>query len=160
MSATTTRGTQCGNCKQYHSGAAEVKACYMGQTETDQVFDSIAATLPAAMRTPASYPLHKEAYDPVKGDVHFLDGLYYRVHSAQGTGNKYACVWDATEKFVYARGMIRRLSKRTIVTAEQAKAFGDMTERCCFCSTKIDTPESTAVGYGPICAGKHGLPWG
>lgn len=31
---------------------------------------------------------------------------------------------------------------------------------CCFCGTEITTKESLAVGYGPICAEKWGLPWG
>jgi len=213
MSATTTRGTQCGNCKQYHSGAAEVKACYMGQTETDQVFDSIAATLPAAMRQEPTAtepqmnflrtlladrdhdfdvePLleglatskaaasemittlkgmpkksggrlataGKLGYDAQKGDVHVVDGSYYRVHKAQHSDRLYVCKWDG-ERFDYARGAMGLLSEATIATAEQAAAFGHMTEQCVFCSHPIDTPESVEVGYGPVCASRRGLPWG
>jgi len=95
----------------------------------------------------------------VKGDVHVVNGSYYRVHTAQGSGNLYACKWDG-ERFDYERGAIKLLSPDNKITAEQAAEFGHMFERCCFCSHDIDTPESTAVGYGPVCAEKHGLPWG
>ncbi|SRR5258708_36207566 len=37
---------------------------------------------------------------------------------------------------------------------------GQQRSYCCFCSTHIQTKESLAVGYGPICAEKWGLPWG
>lgn len=103
----------------------------------------------------------------VKGDVHVIEGgsgqdafvHYYRVHMAQGTGNLYACKWDGN-RFDYAKGAIKLLTPANKITAEQAAEFGHMFEQCVFCSHEIDTPESTAVGYGPICARKHGLPWG
>ena len=31
---------------------------------------------------------------------------------------------------------------------------------CCFCHKELTTKESLAVGYGPLCAEKLGLPWG
>lgn len=40
--------------------------------------------------------------------------------------------------------------------AEVGKACG----YCCFCARTLTTTESLAVGYGPVCADKHGLPWG
>lgn len=36
------------------------------------------------------------------------------------------------------------------------KAIGS----CCFCSRQLETKESLAVGYGPVCAENYGLPWG
>lgn len=41
-----------------------------------------------------------------------------------------------------------------------ATAYGLRTGSCCFCSRDLSTKESVAVGYGPICAEKYGLPWG
>lgn len=41
-----------------------------------------------------------------------------------------------------------------------ATAYGRLTGRCCFCALPLSDPQSTAVGYGPICAGHFGLPWG
>ncbi len=41
-----------------------------------------------------------------------------------------------------------------------AQAYGQLTETCCFCARELTTGESCAVGYGPDCAEKYGLPWG
>ena len=32
--------------------------------------------------------------------------------------------------------------------------------QCCFCRRALSDERSTAVGYGQICAGHYGLPWG
>jgi len=39
-------------------------------------------------------------------------------------------------------------------------SLGRMTGNCCFCGRDLRTRESVGVGYGPICAGHWGLPWG
>lgn len=133
--------------------------------DADTVIDTL-NTLPkpshgasALIDTLLKQPRKPKPTDPVKGDVHFIDGEYYRVHQSQGSGNFYASKWDGY-RFEYAQGAIRKLNADNKITAEQAAEFGHMHGRCCFCSLAIDTPESTAVGYGPICASKHGLPWG
>jgi hypothetical protein len=110
-----------------------------------------------------------------KGDVHVVDGEYFRVHVSQRTGHAYAnkaliietAVWDGdtitrpgTVKWEYAPGVIKTLSPDTFATVDEAAAFGKMVGRCCFCSTPIDTKESIAAGYGPVCAQYRGLPWG
>ena len=41
-----------------------------------------------------------------------------------------------------------------------AKLQGRLTDSCMFCGRGLLTKESVAVGYGPICADKFGLPWG
>ena len=41
-----------------------------------------------------------------------------------------------------------------------ASQHGVATGNCCFCAKELTTKESRSVGYGPICAGNHGLPWG
>ena len=41
-----------------------------------------------------------------------------------------------------------------------AAAYGHATGRCCFCDLVLTDPRSIAVGYGPICACKFGIPWG
>jgi hypothetical protein len=43
---------------------------------------------------------------------------------------------------------------------ESMKINGKKFCYCCFCGRQLETKESLAVGYGPICAGKWGLPWG
>lgn len=44
--------------------------------------------------------------------------------------------------------------------AGKTAAEGKRTGACCFCGRELSTKESLHVGYGPICAGKYGLPWG
>lgn len=44
--------------------------------------------------------------------------------------------------------------------AEAAADHGHLTGNCCFCHKLIKTDASLAVGYGPKCAEKFGLPWG
>jgi Family of unknown function (DUF6011) len=44
--------------------------------------------------------------------------------------------------------------------AETAAAYGKLTGLCCFCNSGLSTPESTTVGYGPVCARRFHLPWG
>lgn len=41
-----------------------------------------------------------------------------------------------------------------------AKIYACETGNCCFCGLALTDPRSIAVGYGPICAEKYGLPWG
>lgn len=55
------------------------------------------------------------------------------------------------------RSLIGRLAADPVAVAkEQATLTGN----CCFCNRKLDTPESTTAGYGPVCAKNFGLPWG
>jgi hypothetical protein len=44
--------------------------------------------------------------------------------------------------------------------ARTAAAHGQRTGACSFCSRPLEDARSVAVGYGPICATKWGLPWG
>lgn len=65
---------------------------------------------------------------------------------------------DATEE---RRGQLAPLLAR--LAAEPAKVaaeYGHLTGQCCFCARVLNDERSTAVGYGPICAEKFGLPWG
>lgn len=44
--------------------------------------------------------------------------------------------------------------------AKVAAEYGRMTGSCCFCGRRLTDERSTEVGYGPVCAGHYGLPWG
>ena len=44
--------------------------------------------------------------------------------------------------------------------AKVAADYGKLTHNCCYCSKGLDTPESLAQGYGPVCAKHYSLPWG
>lgn len=120
-------------------------------------------------------PMSESAAELKKGEIHVVDGSYVRVHISQGSGMPYACVAEILREAIWAdgkvvepgevewtfvSGLVTKLSTATRATAEQAKGFATLAGRCIFCSHAIDTPESTAVGYGPVCAAKNNLPWG
>jgi len=44
--------------------------------------------------------------------------------------------------------------------AKVASEYGRLTGICCFCRKALTDERSTDVGYGKICAGHYGLPWG
>lgn len=44
--------------------------------------------------------------------------------------------------------------------AQTAAAYGKLTGNCCLCKSSLSDEKSTAVGYGPVCAKRWGLPWG
>lgn len=44
--------------------------------------------------------------------------------------------------------------------AQVASEYGKLTGNCCFCGLPLTDPQSTAVGYGPVCADHYGLPHG
>ena len=56
--------------------------------------------------------------------------------------------------------VLRFLSEFDADPAACATAYGHRTGACCFCSRELTDSRSVAVGYGPVCAGKYGLPWG
>lgn len=56
--------------------------------------------------------------------------------------------------------LIPALQRFACDPAGEAAKHGKLTGACCFCNRKLEDERSTAVGYGPICAGHYGLPWG
>lgn len=55
------------------------------------------------------------------------------------------------------RGLLTKLADKP---AETAAEYGRLTGRCCFCGSSLKDENSTAVGYGPVCAKNYGLPYG
>lgn len=56
-------------------------------------------------------------------------------------------------------GVSTLLASLSADPASVARAYGHLTGNCCFCGLDLSTPESVSCGYGPVCAGKFGLPW-
>lgn len=94
------------------------------------------------------------------GDICKYEGKFFKIKVSQA-GNPYAMVWDGHGwDYDSAKGVIRKLKPEHLATAEDAAQFGHMFHRCVFCSRPLAKDESEAVGYGPDCAEKRGLPWG
>ncbi len=150
-----------------------------------QISELLAIAKPVKAAEPETYIEPGVEYDPYlavakKGDVHVLDGEYIRIHVRQGSKKPYAArakvikhaLWGTNDdgtpklikagevKWVTAYKLIYELSEATLATKEEAHAFGKMLGRCCFCSLRIDTPESVTAGFGPKCAANRGLAWG
>ncbi len=56
--------------------------------------------------------------------------------------------------------VIELVTRMAEAPAKTAAEYGHLTGSCCFCSRALSDERSTSVGYGPICAGHYGLPWG
>lgn len=63
---------------------------------------------------------------------------------------------DAEGKEAALAGILSRFAAEP---AQVAAEHGKLTGACCFCNRALEDARSTAVGYGPICAGNYGLPW-
>lgn len=87
------------------------------------------------------------------------DGVMFRVKRSRQSGNLYAMRFvpeavTKSERFVYERGGVFRLSADMRMTVEQAQAVGVQFGICCVCGAELTATESVANGIGPICAGR------
>lgn len=57
-------------------------------------------------------------------------------------------------------GVVELLKEFAADPAGTAAAYGRLTGNCCFCKQNLTDERSTEAGYGPVCAGHYGLPWG
>lgn len=78
--------------------------------------------------------------------------------------NKYFGRIDTTGRFIPGRDLTDEV-RETIrqLAADPARfagEYGRLHGVCCFCRLRLRDERSTAVGYGEICAGNWGLPWG
>jgi len=92
------------------------------------------------------------------GDLRVTDGgpygdsLYFGRIAQDGGGFRRGkdCTDDVVELLLWSQDHLD----------EAASQHGLATGTCSFCGKELSTKESRSVGYGPICAGKWGLPWG
>jgi hypothetical protein len=90
--------------------------------------------------------------------VYFFEGEYYKVQRAvHGSGRLYSKKFDLASESWSRGGSVSKLTDQYKITAEQAKAFGDLYGRCIRCSAILTEEESIERGAGPICAEKMGF---
>lgn len=108
--------------------------------------------------------------------VNFLvDNVEMKISPAPVTGRNPNCLYvkqagtyvgkiDAQGRFSAGRdalpGIVEALKAFAADPAKAALAYGQATGNCCFCAKELTDARSVEAGYGPICAGKWGLPWG
>lgn len=99
--------------------------------------------------------------EPVEEGYYRMGGAFYQVKTSRSTNRKYALLWDGARwDYEGAKGVYRQLTPAMVLTAEDAKAFGDQHHACVFCLQALTDQRSIDAGYGPVCAGHRGLPWG
>ena len=66
--------------------------------------------------------------------------------------------------WTYESGLLQRAQQGTILKGEAlarvASQYGHAHGVCMFCARDLTDERSIEVGYGPVCAGRHDLPWG
>jgi len=133
--------------------------------ETDgEQFPNILAMLTHAREAGKKFPKVKLAVEGQRivlalsgaGKVNVTDGRGYRVGAWFGAIQPDGALRQGRE-YERVSGVLRDLETDP---AGVAARHGIATGECCFCSIELTTPESLSVGYGPVCAKKHALPWG
>lgn len=93
--------------------------------------------------------------------VYRLGDTYYKVQLAvHGSGHPYVKRLDEESQswgMCRTKGMMARLTPDFLITAEEAKRFGDLYGCCIRCCRTLTDEQSIADGIGPICKEKMGL---
>jgi hypothetical protein len=75
---------------------------------------------------------------------------------------QYGRIVDGRKLFMRdtATATMRKFIARVIANpVDMVKQYGHATGNCSFCSRPLDDSTSVALGYGPSCAKRYGLPW-
>jgi hypothetical protein len=88
--------------------------------------------------------------------MHKVGDDVYKVQVAvHGSGHRYAkrlVVAGHEAAFEYEAGAMRSLSAATLMSLDDAKAFGALYGVCCVCAAVLTDEKSIAAGVGPVCA--------
>lgn len=86
--------------------------------------------------------------------MHRLGSNVYKVQrSIHGTGRVYAKRLE-DGRFVYAPGVVKRLSPQTVLTLEEAQELGRLYGTCVVCGRTLTNEQSIEMGIGPVCRGR------
>lgn len=138
------------HCGGKHESVAEARVCEGAAVEP---------------QAPAK-PKRKE---PAEEGFYKQGNVYFKVQEARnGSGRRYAKILRVPTAvpegdkpyWEYAPGVVMVLSAEDKLSAEDAAAFGKLYGICIFCSRDLTDERSIAMGYGPVCAENHNLPWG
>ncbi len=156
-------------CGGKHELVAEAKLC-------EQQGAPGGMSLPRAVETPHGTVAIREsndAYERQSGALaeegfYKVGTTYFKVQKAvHGSGRNYAkelvelpVKGESKGQWEMARGVVYRLRKEDLVSAEEAAKFGQLYGTCCFCWRELTDERSIEAGYGPTCAENRGLPWG
>jgi len=96
------------------------------------------------------------------GTVNLTDGKPYGQNTWFGRVDPATGAWEPSSKVdaQTTTAITALLANFAKDPAKVASLYGKLTGNCCFCSRDLTDQRSVSVGYGPICAGHYGLPWG
>jgi Family of unknown function (DUF6011) len=107
----------------------------------------VALMLKASVKTPGNVM--------VLSDGSYYSNVFYGAIHADGVFKpKVGLSPDLKDKVIAA------LKLFSADPAGVAAQYGKLHGKCCFCHKGLSDEKSTSVGYGPVCAGHYGLPWG
>lgn len=94
------------------------------------------------------------------GIVNVTDGKPFGHNKWYGRVTE-AGAWETCKTDYPELPVVRKLlTEMSENPAKVASEYGRLTGYCCFCRSKLTDEKSTAVGYGPVCAERYGLPYG
>ena len=111
-------------------------------------------TCPAIVAAPAVVAVPEVAV----GVYVTANATIVRVQKGRNGGRVYGKAWTARGWEYKGRAILADIVRP--ISADEAAAWGHAHDRCVFCSLGLTDERSVAVGYGPVCAGNYGLPWG
>lgn len=141
--------------------ARGVLNCYRADVFRRPAADVVA---PAAIVAPVAPVVAPDALEV--GRVYLASGArFVRVYRNQARGTLYGKFRADGGGWDYDGGALRAILPEQDPAAVAAAAAGWAHEygACVFCATPLEddkTGHSVTRGYGPVCAGKYGLPWG
>jgi hypothetical protein len=177
-SLATLSGPVCGRCSSgwgrarvqiRHESVAAVRACSgpvaapapVRLPVVEAVVELPVAPAPAPVAAPAEV-LVNSAW--LLGDelLRVKKGRSGRLYCVRLVGGWAAVVDDLDPVWEFASGAISkvRAGAARALSADEAARFGKCVGACVFCARRLDDTRSVNAGYGPVCAGNLGLPWG
>ena len=94
------------------------------------------------------------------GEVQLTDGLPYGQNRYYGRVTGLGELVLTGEGRHYEQELHSILKSMTTDLGAFARMYGLKSGNCCFCRKELTAGPSLTAGYGPICAGNYGLPWG
>jgi len=107
-----------------------------------------------------AYEKAQQKAQPVEGMHKVGDDIFKVQKAVHGSGHLYAKRlvpgegYGSKARFEYAPGVLKTLSAATLMSLDEAKAWGALYGTCCVCGRTLTNEDSIDAGIGPVCAGK------
>lgn len=158
------------------SGILNIKSastCIDTLLKTPKAAKKIAFPIPAAAApapVPADVELTHGIYDTMndKDPFFFMSGRYVLVYTDKNGFLRAKVLWKSystksglswKKSPTYKIKQLLNAGKAIKLGQSEISALGKHFNACMYCGLTLSDPKSVEHGYGPVCAGYHGLPW-